>query len=56
VGKQDQYISAFGELTCFEFCTDDTVDVTPLKIDSETLFNLEDNLLLFFTGYSRSAG
>jgi D-glycero-alpha-D-manno-heptose-7-phosphate kinase len=56
VGKQDQYISAFGGLTCFDFCADDTVDVAPLKIDSETLFNLEDNLLLFFTGYSRSAG
>jgi D-glycero-alpha-D-manno-heptose-7-phosphate kinase len=56
VGKQDQYISAFGGLTCFEFCPDDTVDVAPLKIDSETLFNLEDDLLLFFTGYSRSAG
>ena len=26
----------------------------PLKISEETLFNLEDNLLLFFTGYSRS--
>ena len=56
VGKQDQYISAFGGLTCFEFCPDDTVDVAPMKIDSETLFNLEDNLLLFFTGYSRLAG
>lgn len=56
VGKQDQYISAIGGLTCFDFRPDDAVNVAPLKIDSETLFNLEDNLLLFFTGYSRSAG
>jgi D-glycero-alpha-D-manno-heptose-7-phosphate kinase len=56
VGKQDQYISALGGLTCFDFRPDHTVAVAPLKIDSETLFNLEDNLLLFFTGYSRSAG
>jgi D-glycero-alpha-D-manno-heptose-7-phosphate kinase len=56
VGKQDQYISAFGGLMCFEFAPDGTVAAAPLRIDSETLFNLEDNLLLFFTGYSRSAG
>ena len=31
------------------------VEAWPLKIDTETLYNLEDNLLLFFTGYSRSA-
>ncbi len=55
VGKQDQYISAFGGLTCFQFQPDDQVKVWPLKIDTETLYNLEDNLLLFFTGYSRSA-
>jgi D-glycero-alpha-D-manno-heptose-7-phosphate kinase len=56
VGKQDQYISALGGLTCFDFRPDGGVNVAPLKIDSETLFNLEDNLLLYFTGYSRSAG
>ena len=56
IGKQDQYISAFGGLTCFTFPRDDTVTAEPLKIDQETLYNLEDNLLLYFTGYSRSAG
>jgi D-glycero-alpha-D-manno-heptose-7-phosphate kinase len=56
VGKQDQYIAAFGGLMAFEFLADDTVQVAPLRIDAETLYNLEDNLLLFFTGYSRSAG
>ena len=55
VGKQDQYIAAFGGLTCFRFNRDDSVEAWPLKIDVETLYNLEDNLLLFFTGYSRSA-
>ena len=55
IGKQDQYIAAFGGITCFKFTTDDRVEAWPLKISEETLFNLEDNLLLFFTGYSRSA-
>ena len=55
IGKQDQYISAYGGLTCFRFLSNDQVEATPLKIDTETLYNLEDNLLLFFTGYSRSA-
>jgi D-glycero-alpha-D-manno-heptose-7-phosphate kinase len=55
IGKQDQYIAAYGGLTCFEFRPDGTVKAWPLAISEETLFNLEDNLLLFFTGYSRSA-
>ncbi len=55
VGKQDQYIAAFGGLTCFQFLPNGLVDASPLKLDTETLYNLEDNLLLFFTGYSRSA-
>ena len=55
IGKQDQYISAFGGLTCFRFLPDGKVEAWPLKCSEETLFNLEDNLLLFFTGYSRSA-
>ena len=56
IGKQDQYIAAVGGITCFTFCKDDTVIVEPLKISTDTLYDLEDNLLLFFTGYSRSAG
>jgi len=55
IGKQDQYIAAFGGITCFEFLPSDQVKAWPLEISEETLFNLEDNLLLFFTGYSRSA-
>lgn len=55
VGKQDQYIAAFGGLTCFHFLPDDRVEVQPLAISAESLMNLEDNLVLFFTGYTRSA-
>lgn len=55
IGKQDQYIAAYGGVTCFDFARDGKVKAAPLKISEETLFNLEDNLLLFFTGYSRSA-
>ena len=55
IGKQDQYIAAFGGITCLTFLPDGRVQASPLKISEETLFNLEDNLLLFFTGYSRSA-
>jgi len=55
IGKQDQYIAAMGGLTCFTFHKDDKVSVKPLALSMDTMFNLEDNLLLFFTGYSRSA-
>ena len=56
IGKQDQYIAAYGGVTCFTFNPDDTVEARPLKLGMDALFDLEDNLLLFFTGYSRSAG
>lgn len=56
VGKQDQYIAAYGGLTCFTFHRDDSVSAVPLKVSMDTLFDLEDNVLLFFTGFSRSAG
>jgi D-glycero-alpha-D-manno-heptose-7-phosphate kinase len=55
IGKQDQYIAAYGGLTCFVFSRDDTVRAEPLKVSPTTLFDLEDNILLFFTGYSRGA-
>jgi D-glycero-alpha-D-manno-heptose-7-phosphate kinase len=56
IGKQDQYIAAYGGITCFSFQPDDSVEVFPLKISQETFIDLEDNLLLFFTGYTRRAG
>ncbi|MBT5868095.1 MAG: galactokinase [Nitrospinaceae bacterium] len=55
IGKQDQYIAAFGGIICCDFKPNGKVQVSPLKISNETLYNLEDNLVLFFTGYSRSA-
>ena len=55
IGKQDQYIAAIGGITAFTFHPNGRVEYRPCKIAEETLFNLEDNLLLFFTGYSRSA-
>jgi D-glycero-alpha-D-manno-heptose-7-phosphate kinase len=56
VGKQDQYIAAFGGITSLEFHANDEIEVKPVNISMDTLFALEDNLLLFFTGHSRSAG
>jgi D-glycero-alpha-D-manno-heptose-7-phosphate kinase len=56
IGKQDQYAAAFGGVTCFEFNQDDSVNAQPLKLPYEPMHQLEDNLLLFFTGFSRSAG
>ena len=55
VGKQDQYASAFGGISRFVFHKDDSVEVQPLRISIQTLTLLEDNLLLFFTGFSRRA-
>jgi D-glycero-alpha-D-manno-heptose-7-phosphate kinase len=55
IGKQDQYIAAFGGVTCFRFNKDDTVEAWPLKINKDILYSLEENLVLFYTGHSRSA-
>ncbi len=55
VGKQDQYIAAFGGVNCFEIDKKGKVMVYPLNISKETLHDMEDNLVLFFTGYSRDA-
>jgi D-glycero-alpha-D-manno-heptose-7-phosphate kinase len=55
IGKQDQYIAAMGGITHFSFNRDGKVDIAPLKIGVDTIFELEDNLLLFFTGFTRSA-
>ena len=55
IGKQDQYIAAFGGITSFTFDKDGEVISENLNISTDTLHNLEDNLLLFFTGISRSA-
>ena len=56
IGKQDQYIASYGGITCMNFHRDGYVWVDPLRLTDETLYNLEDNLILYFTGFSRSAG
>jgi D-glycero-alpha-D-manno-heptose-7-phosphate kinase len=55
IGKQDQYIAAYGGITAFTFQPDGSVDVQPVRIAPSTLHRLEDNLALFFTGYTRNA-
>jgi D-glycero-alpha-D-manno-heptose-7-phosphate kinase len=55
-GKQDQYIAAFGGITCFEFSQNGVVQVAPLSLSTAMLHDLEEHLLMFFTGYSRDAG
>lgn len=56
VGKQDQYIAAYGGITRFFFHPNGTVEAEPLQISTDTFCDLEDNLMLFFTGFSRNAG
>lgn len=56
IGKQDQYISTYGGIMCMNIQKDGFVQVEPLNLSQETLYNLEDNMILFFTGYSHSAG
>ncbi|HEX7702450.1 MAG TPA: hypothetical protein VF403_17040, partial [Kofleriaceae bacterium] len=55
VGKQDQYIAAYGGITSFEFAKNGEVHAEPIAMSQTTLHELEDHLLLFFTGFSRSA-
>lgn len=56
IGKQDQYAAAYGGINCMYIEKDGHVTMEPLSISNESLYNLEDNLVLFFTGYSHSAG
>lgn len=56
VGKQDQYMAAFGGIKCFDFKPSGDVGVSPLAISEDTMYDLEEHLLMFFTGYSRDAG
>jgi len=54
-GKQDQYISVYGGISEFNINKNGIVKAKNLKISRETVLDLEDNLLLFFTGFSRNS-
>lgn len=55
IGKQDQYIAAYGGLRTFKFCKDENVEVNSVEIVSEAKRKLGSNLLLFFTSTTRKA-
>lgn len=55
VGKQDHYLAAFGGITCLEIGRRGDVRVEPLPISAQSAEGLQERLLLFFTGVSRSA-
>jgi len=54
IGKQDQYMAAYGGVRCLQFNSEGSVSAWPVAIDSATRADLEDGLMLFFTGYQRS--
>ena len=54
-GKQDQFISVFGGISEFKINKNGIVKVNKLNISEDTYLNLESNLLLFFTGFSRNS-
>lgn len=56
IGKQDQYAAAYGGLNCIQFNPDETVFVDPIICSKETKEYFNKNLLLFYTGITRSAG
>ncbi len=55
IGKQDQYIAAYGGLRTFKFCKDGSVEVNPINVESDPKRKLGSNLLLFFTDTTRKA-
>jgi D-glycero-alpha-D-manno-heptose-7-phosphate kinase len=54
-GVQDPYIAAFGGFICLDIARDGRVNVSPLRMHDDTVRELENNLLFFYTGIKRSA-
>ena len=55
IGKQDQYAASFGGLNLIEFNEDDSVVVSPVICKPETILRMEESILVFYTGRTRSA-
>jgi D-glycero-alpha-D-manno-heptose-7-phosphate kinase len=55
IGKQDQYAAAFGGLNLIEFNEDDSVVVSPVICKPETIKKMEESIIVFYTGRTRSA-
>ena len=55
IGKQDQYIAAYGGVTAFTFNPDGSVHAERVPIRPEVLDELESNLLIFYSGVERQA-
>lgn len=55
IGKQDQYAATFGGFNIFQFNPDDTVDIEPILLDYKRRIDLENHILIFFTGITRQA-
>ena len=55
IGKQDQYAAAYGGLRCIRFLKNGQVQADPIICSDQTVQSLESSMMVFFTGFSRSA-
>lgn len=55
IGKQDHFASSFGGFNVFQFNPNETVDIEPILLDYKKRIDLENHMLVFFTGITRKA-